>query len=63
MPLGLLETVWRIKNGYSALNVEEIDGKPSKKSKSKKHEKKDSSFYVKIEKDDAEIVSYYFIGV
>lgn len=37
--------------------VEEIDGKPSKKSKSKKHEKKDSSFYVKIEKDDAEIVS------
>jgi Golgi-body localisation protein domain/RNA pol II promoter Fmp27 protein domain len=37
--------------------VEEIDGKPSKKSKSKKHEKKDSSFYVKIAKDDAEIVS------
>lgn len=36
--------------------VEEIDGKPSKKSKSKKHEKKDSSFYVKIEKDDAEIM-------
>jgi hypothetical protein len=41
--------------------VEEIDGKPSKKSKSKKHEKKDSSFYVKIEKDDAEIVSLFQI--
>lgn len=37
--------------------VEEIDGKPPKKSKIKKHDKKDSSFYVKIEKDDAEIVS------
>lgn len=39
--------------------VEEIDGKPSKKSKTKKHEKKESSFYVKnpTEKDDAEIVS------
>lgn len=43
--------------------VEEIDdAKPStskKSSKSKKHSK-DSSFYVKIEKDDAEIVSFYF---